>query len=99
MKIYKNSAQCRNCGDEIESKHRHDFVVCSCWKDSIAKFNLWEEENPNATHEEKCNWQTRHGTGIAVDGGGAYLRRLGKITDIIETSIYDDEEEDLDGSE
>jgi hypothetical protein len=22
--------QCRKCGSEIESKHRHDFVSCSC---------------------------------------------------------------------
>ena len=30
MTIIRNSARCRNCGDEIESKHRHDFVVCKC---------------------------------------------------------------------
>lgn len=29
-KIIKNSAQCASCGDIIESKHRHDFVSCSC---------------------------------------------------------------------
>lgn len=29
-KIIRNSARCRNCGDEIESKHRHDWVQCSC---------------------------------------------------------------------
>lgn len=22
--------RCRNCGDEITSKHRHDYVRCSC---------------------------------------------------------------------
>lgn len=22
--------KCSNCGDIIESKHRHDFVMCSC---------------------------------------------------------------------
>jgi hypothetical protein len=29
-KIIRNSAKCRKCGDEIESKHRHDFVSCKC---------------------------------------------------------------------
>ena len=30
MKLKSNKAQCRQCGDIIESKHRHDFVRCSC---------------------------------------------------------------------
>lgn len=30
MKIIKNAAECLICGDVIESKHRHDFVWCSC---------------------------------------------------------------------
>jgi hypothetical protein len=30
MKIIRNSATCTRCGDELESKHRHDFVRCSC---------------------------------------------------------------------
>jgi len=30
MKIIKNSIRCNICGDEIESKHRHDYVQCSC---------------------------------------------------------------------
>ncbi len=29
-KILRNSAKCKKCGDEIESKYRHDFVRCSC---------------------------------------------------------------------
>lgn len=29
-KIIRNSAKCRKCGDEIESRHRHDFVRCEC---------------------------------------------------------------------
>ena len=28
--ILKNVAQCKKCNDVIESKHRHDFVRCSC---------------------------------------------------------------------
>ena len=29
-KLIKNAAQCLNCNDIIESKHRHDFVSCKC---------------------------------------------------------------------
>jgi len=29
-KIKRNAAQCLLCNDIIESKHRHDFVSCSC---------------------------------------------------------------------
>ena len=28
--IVKNAIRCNLCGDEIESKHRHDYVVCRC---------------------------------------------------------------------
>lgn len=28
--IIRNSAKCLDCGDEIESKYRHDFRSCSC---------------------------------------------------------------------
>lgn len=30
MRIVRNSAKCRKCGDEIESRSAHDFVQCSC---------------------------------------------------------------------
>lgn len=30
MTIPRNSALCLRCGDEIESRHVHDFVRCSC---------------------------------------------------------------------
>ena len=33
--IVKNSATCLLCGHEIESTHRHDFVVCSCGEISL----------------------------------------------------------------
>lgn len=29
-RISRNRAQCRLCLDIVESKHRHDFVGCSC---------------------------------------------------------------------
>lgn len=28
--VVVNKCQCRQCGDIIESKHRHDFVRCKC---------------------------------------------------------------------
>lgn len=28
--ISRNSARCGECGDEIESTHRHDFKSCTC---------------------------------------------------------------------
>lgn len=35
MVIVRNSAKCLACGDEIESKTRHDFVTCSCGAISV----------------------------------------------------------------
>lgn len=29
-KILRNRIKCLKCGDIIESKHRHDFKLCSC---------------------------------------------------------------------
>jgi len=29
-RIARNAARCRVCGDEIESKHRHDMKFCTC---------------------------------------------------------------------
>ena len=28
--IIKNAIRCNICGDEIESKYRHDYVECKC---------------------------------------------------------------------
>jgi tRNA(Ile2) C34 agmatinyltransferase TiaS len=28
--ITRNALRCGKCGDEIESKHRHDFKWCKC---------------------------------------------------------------------
>jgi len=56
--IIRNSIRCRRCGDEIESRHRHDFKWCSCGS-------------------------------VAVDGGTAYLRRVGETGLIEDTSIVE----------
>lgn len=33
--IFRNSAKCLLCGDEVESVHRHDFVTCNCGNLSV----------------------------------------------------------------
>ena len=35
MRIERNMARCRNCGDVIESNFRHDFVSCRCGAISV----------------------------------------------------------------
>jgi DNA polymerase elongation subunit (family B) len=59
-KIIRNSAKCRKCEDEIESKYRWDFKWCKCGA-------------------------------IAVDGGKDYLKRVGELENIIETSLPTDD--------
>ncbi len=29
-KLTRNAARCTKCGVILESKHRHDFVMCAC---------------------------------------------------------------------
>ncbi len=33
--IKRNAIQCKNCGDVIESTHRHHYVTCSCGECSV----------------------------------------------------------------
>jgi hypothetical protein len=35
MKIIKNAIRCNLCGEEIESRHVHDFVTCRCGACSV----------------------------------------------------------------
>jgi len=52
----RNRARCRNCGDVVESTHRHHFVTCKCGGISVdggnnyfrrcAKDISWVEELP-----------------------------------------------------
>lgn len=34
-RIIENSAKCLKCGDKIVSKHRHDYITCSCGNVSV----------------------------------------------------------------
>lgn len=29
-RLVRNAAECRRCGEVVESRHRHDFRVCRC---------------------------------------------------------------------
>ena len=53
--IVQNAVTCLGCGDFIVSKHRHDFVTCTCGA-------------------------------ISVDGGQAYLRRVGDFRNAVDHS-------------
>lgn len=33
--VIRNMIKCNICGDIIESKHRHDYVTCSCGACSV----------------------------------------------------------------
>ena len=35
QKLTRNAVRCLRCNDQIESKHRHDFVTCSCGNISV----------------------------------------------------------------
>ena len=35
MKIIRNAIRCNLCGEEIESRHVHDFVTCRCGACSV----------------------------------------------------------------
>jgi hypothetical protein len=53
---YKNKGRCKLCEDVIESKHRHDFVTCSCGSFSLDGGNayqrvLWRSGNPDDIFE------------------------------------------------
>lgn len=34
-RMIENSAKCLKCGDKIISKHRHDYITCSCGNVSV----------------------------------------------------------------
>lgn len=37
----RNRAKCGNCGDIIESVHRHDWVACSCFKNEVGNLGIF----------------------------------------------------------
>ena len=82
MKITRNSAKCTACGVEIESKHRHHFVVHYCKVEPTPGLKwVGEGKDMKLVPSGDATWR------FAVDGGRNYLRRCGEGYE--DTSTYD----------
>jgi hypothetical protein len=77
----RNKAKCRNCGDIIESKTRHDFVMCKCYRESQRRVNHFKEKHKKV---DKVYWDFVNGnlTGFFLDGGRDYVRCGGNFEHI-----------------
>lgn len=71
--ILRNAAECRRCGDVIESKHRHDFVACSCGAIFVdgGKAYLRRGENEPGTLIERSETPDILSVGDAPNTGGS----------------------------
>lgn len=86
MTIKKNAIQCRYCGQELESTHRHDFVSHYCYNAGrIAK----TYDHDKKSYEPDYPF-------IAADGGRDYLKRVGDKQHWIEASEWYDDTVDRD---
>lgn len=88
-----SKAMCRNCKEILESRHRHEFVVCKCRRESDElnyKFRQKLEEyrseglsiTDNQIHLACCAFEEIIGHGMFLDGGDDYLRCGGNVDDI-----------------
>lgn len=90
----KNKAKCRNCGDVVESKHRHDFVSCKCYIKSdiktekalttarkYVKNSSSAVVSDDAWHIIACAIRTHYITGFSLDGGSECKRIVGREKD------------------
>jgi len=80
--ITRNSAKCTHCDAEIESTHRHDFVVHYCAVNPAQRRKWVDVKLVDVPGETTWNF--------AVDGGHDYLKRCGEGW--IETSICTSDE-------
>lgn len=107
QKLLVNKAQCKNCGDIIQSKNRHDFVACSCYVSTdkaCEEFKLQLFKEQRIKPEFKC-WSElneinkdrfftfckEHQRGIFIDGGTNYYRYGGNLRDFIDLSEWQDD--------
>ena len=86
MTIIRNSAQCSYCGEEIESRHRHDFKVHVCRLHFVPALEWYKDKDGHHKIREKV--PREQAFNFAVDGGHAYIRRVG--TGFTDTSVSDD---------
>lgn len=71
---------CTNCGDDIYSSHRHDYVMCKCMQEyraEAAKVHQWMINrgwNDRHIHTLMCIHHDKYCKGVAVDGGADYVK-------------------------
>ena len=87
--ITRNSAKCVHCGTEIVSTHVHHFSTHTCKIKVRPALEWYTDPDGNDKLREKVPFEQTFN--FAVDGGKAYLRRIGNFEDMIDTSISDEE--------
>lgn len=83
MSIKTNAAQCAHCKEIIVSTHRHDFVAHICEKGPLRPRMVWNKDQTQLVQDGMER------PSFAVDGGLAYLRRVGNQEDWIEASVWE----------
>lgn len=91
-RITRNAVRCNYCGFELESFHRHDMKWHSC---GIAPIETWRRERAWVDDAAAPGGMQLVETGelepprFAVDGGLAYLRRVGDQVHYTDISEYE----------
>lgn len=57
VKIIRNRIRCKVCGEVIESKSVHDFVVCHCWRESGGKAGVFVDGGKSYLRRGGINWE------------------------------------------
>ena len=96
-----SKAKCKNCGDIVESKHRHDWVSCKCFQRSDTQkvdFRITLEQSASAygldDNQVKgiCSiFNKIVSSGFFIDGGNDYTR-CGGCSEHIEWLQENDDE-------
>lgn len=80
---------CIHCNDVIESVHRHDYVSCTCRKESnrlseefLTLLNGYVEGGTKMSpHLAVCVFEELVGRGVSLDGGSDYTKVGGNLAD------------------
>lgn len=81
--ILRNSAKCNTCDVELVSEHRHDFKTHTCPNNPRPGLQ-WQGDKLVPSGKITFNF--------GVDGGKAYIRRIGDPGDFTDTSEFTDQE-------